>query len=167
MSKTVIARLVSGLDYCHTVEIAEEVRAPDFGGINTLVAEFAEEAPVAVVDGIGDTAEVTDIVVGSTSVDMVDSHTGRDGFVAPGDIDGMGSKDAFVVPPCVSESKIIFLAVMIVAVICSRSIAQFFASVGIDANADDAAVAVVGIERDVGFGVRADIGDPHVVKEER
>ena len=90
MSKTVIARLVSGLDYCHAVEIAQEVRAPNFGGINTLVAQFAEKASIAVVDLIGDTAEIADKVVGGTSVDMVDSHTGRDLFIAPGDIDSMG-----------------------------------------------------------------------------
>ena len=77
------------LDKRHTVEIAEEVRAPDFGGINTLVAQFLQEAAVAAVDGIGDTAEIAEVVIGGTSVDVVDSHTGRDLFVAPCDIDGM------------------------------------------------------------------------------
>jgi hypothetical protein len=76
-------------DKRHTVEIAEEVRAPDFGGIDTLVTEFAEEAAVTVVDGIGDTAKVGDEVVGDTSVDMIDGHTGRDLLVTPSDIDGM------------------------------------------------------------------------------
>ena len=75
-------------DKRHTVEIAEEVRAPDFGGINTLVTEFAEEAAVAVVDSIGDTTEIGNKVVGGTSVDMVDSHTGRDLREAPSHIDG-------------------------------------------------------------------------------
>ena len=81
------------LDKRHTVEIAEEVRAPDVGWINTLVTEFAEKASVAAVDGIGDTAEVTDVVVSRASVDVVDGHTGRDLFIAPGNIDSMGSKD--------------------------------------------------------------------------
>ncbi len=77
-------------DKRHAVEIAQEVRAPDFGGIDTLVAQFAEKASVAVVDSIGDAAEIADKVVGGTSVDMVDGHTGRDLRVAPSHIDGMG-----------------------------------------------------------------------------
>ena len=81
------------LDKRHTVEIAEEVRAPDFGGINTLVAEFAEKASVALIERHGDTSEVAEVVVGGTSVDMVDSHACGYLFVAPSHIDGMGSKD--------------------------------------------------------------------------
>ena len=77
------------LDKRHTVEIAEEVRAPDVGWINTLVTEFAEKASVAVVDLIGDTSEVAEVVVGGYSVDMVDGHACGYLFVAPGDIDGM------------------------------------------------------------------------------
>ncbi len=93
MSKTVIARLVSGLDYCHTVEIAEEVRAPDFGGINTHVTEFAEKAAVSLIERHGHTSEVAEVVVGSHSVDVVDGHAYGYLLVAPGDIDGMGRKD--------------------------------------------------------------------------
>ena len=93
-------------DKRHTVEIAEEHPAGDTcallggghssrlsggrSGINTLVTEFAEEAAIAAVDGIGDTAEVTDEVVGGTSVDVVDSHAGRNLRDAPSHIDGMG-----------------------------------------------------------------------------
>lgn len=81
------------LDKRHTVEIAQEVRAPDVGGINTLVAEFAEKASVALIERHGDTSEVADIVVGGTSVDVVDGHAGWDLLVTPSDIYGMGRKD--------------------------------------------------------------------------
>ncbi len=77
-------------DKRHTVEKAQEVRAPDFGWINTLVTKFAEEASIAIVDSIGDAAEIADKVVGGTSVDVIDGHTGRDLRVAPCHIDGMG-----------------------------------------------------------------------------
>ena len=93
-------------DKRHAVEIAEEVRAPDVGGIDALVAQFAEEAPVAAIDGKGDTTEIADEVVGGTSVDVVDRLSGRDLLIqvlcwhvrtfrlrvlfAPSDIDGMG-----------------------------------------------------------------------------
>ncbi len=78
------------LDKRHTVEKAEEVRALNGSGIDTLVAQFAEEAAIAMIDGIGDTAEVADVVISRASVDVVDGHTGRDLFVAPSHIDGMG-----------------------------------------------------------------------------
>ena len=76
-------------DKRHAVEIAQEVRAPDFGGINTLVTEFAEKAAVAAIDGKGDTTEIADKVVGGTSVDVVDGHAGRNLRDAPSHIDGM------------------------------------------------------------------------------
>lgn len=81
--------LNGGFEDGHTVEIAEEVRALDGCGIDTFVAEFAEEATITVVDGIGDTAEVADKIVGGTSVDVIDRHTGRNLLIAPSDIDGM------------------------------------------------------------------------------
>ncbi len=183
MSKTVIARLVSGLDYCHAVKIAQEVGAPDFGWINTLVTEFAEEAAIAAIDGKGDTTEIADEVVGGTSVDVVDSHAGRDLLIqvlywhvrtfrlrvlfAPSDIDGMGSKDMFTATEHILELQIFGFAMRVgFSALYRGRIFQYFPSVGIDAHADDASASVVGIERDACLGVRADIGDPHVVKEE-
>ena len=41
-----------------------------------------------------------------------------------------------------------------------------FLSVGIDADADDTAFAVVTIERDTRLGASSDIADEHVVEEE-
>ena len=160
-----------GFDHYHAVEIAQEVRALNFGGINTLVTEFAEEAPVAIVDGIGDTAEIADEVVGGTSVDMIDSHTGRDLLIAPGDIDGMGSKDIFTLTEGILELQIPLLALRIVnclriLVRCHRGILQHFPSVGIDTHTDDATASAVDIEGDVVFGVRADIAHIDVVKGE-
>ena len=102
------------LDKRHTVEIAQEVGAPDFGWINTLVTEFAEKASVAAVDGIGDTTEIADEVVGGTSVDMVDGHTGRDLFVAPCDIDSMGSKEIFMEAESIRKLQITLFALRIV-----------------------------------------------------
>ena len=152
----------------HAVEIAEEVRAPDFGGINTLVTEFAEKTSVAVVDLIGDTSEVTEVVVGGYSVDMVDGHVCGYLLVAPGDIDGMGGKDAHTMTESILELQIIGIAMAIfVPIILACGILQHFPSVGIDAHTDDTTLAVVGVEGDVILGVRADIGDTHVVKEER
>ncbi len=172
-----------GFEDGHAVEIAEEVRAPDFGGIDTSVAQFAEEAAIAAIDGKGDTTEIADEVVGSTSVDVVDSLTGRDlliqvlywhvrtfclrGLFAPSDIDGMGSKDAFFRTKSILELQIFGFAMRVgFSALYRGRIFQYFPFIGIDAHADYATLTVVGVERDVILGVRADIGDPHVVKEE-
>ena len=80
-------------DKRHAVEIAQEVGAPDFGGIDTLVAQFSKEAAIAAIDGKGDTTEIADVVVGGTSVDVVDGHTSGDLLVAPSHIDRTGSKE--------------------------------------------------------------------------
>ena len=155
-------------DKRHTVEIAQEVRAPDFGGLDTLVAQFSKEAPVAAIDGKGDTTEIADEVVSGTSVDMVDSHTGRDLRDAPSHIDGMGSKDMFTATESILELQILSIAMRVGFSALYRScVLQHFSTVGIDAHAYYATLAVVGVEGDVILGVRADIGDPHVVKEER
>ena len=101
-------------DKRHAVEIAQEVGAPDVGGINTLVAEFAEKTAVAAIDGTGDTSEVAEVVIGGTSVDVVDSHTGRDLRDAPSHIDGMGSKDSFHATESMPEVQIPLFALRIV-----------------------------------------------------
>ena len=63
--------------------------------------------------------------------------------------------------------QIVVIAMAILfPIILACGILQHFPSVGIDAHTDYPALSVVGIERDVILGVRADIGDPHVVKEE-
>ena len=65
------------------------------------------------------------------------------------------------------ELQIVGLAMRIRISLTNKGrILQHFSTVGIDAHADYPALSVVGIERDVILGVRADIGDPHVVKEE-
>ena len=158
-------------DKRHTVEIAQEVGTPDLGWINTLVAEFAEKAPVAVVDLIGDTSEVADVVIGGTSVDVIDRHTGWNLLVAPSYIDRMGGKDIFTLAESILKLQIMLFALRIVfssriLVRCRSGIHQHFSSVGRDTHTDYPALAVVGVEGDVILGVRADIGDPHVVNEE-
>ena len=156
-------------DKRHAVEIAQEVGAPDVGGRDTLVAQFAEKASVAAVDGIGDTAEVTDVVVSRASVDVVDGHTGWDLFIAPCDIDGMGGKEIFMEAESILKLQITLFAFCVVFTIRSglvSSIRQYFSTIGMDTYADHATLAVVGIERDTILGVSSDICDTHVVKEE-
>ena len=102
------------LDKRHAVEIAQEVGALDVGGIDTLVAQLGKEASVAAIDGKGDTTEIADEVVGGTSVDMVDGHTGRDLFVAPCDIDSMGSKEIFMEAESIRKLQITLFALRIV-----------------------------------------------------
>ncbi len=66
------------------------------------------------------------------------------------------------------ELQIVVIAMAIfVPIILACGIFQYFSTVEINAHAYYATLAVVGIERDIILGVRADIGDPHVVKEER
>jgi len=156
-------------DKRHAVEIAQEVRAPDVGGRDTLVAQFAEKASVAAVDGIGDTAEVTDVVVSRASVDVVDGHTGWDLLIAPGNIDSMGSKEIFMEAESILKLQITLFAFCVVFTIrCGlvSSIFQYLSTIGMDTYADHATLAVVGIERDTILGVSSDIGDTHVVNEE-
>ena len=155
------------LDKRHTVEIAQEVRTPDVGGLDTLVAEFAEKTAVSLIERHGDTSEVADVVVGSHSVDMVDGHACGYLLIAPGDIYGMRGKYMFALTEGILELQIVVLAMAIfVPIILACGIFQHFPSVGIDAHAYYATLAVVGVEGDVILGVRAYIGDPHVVKEE-
>ena len=78
-----------GFEEGHTVEITQEVRTLDGSSVEAFVAEFAEEAAIAIVVLIRDTTKVADVVVGGTSVDVIDGHTGRDLLVTPSDIDGM------------------------------------------------------------------------------
>ena len=156
------------LDKRHTVEVAQEVGTPDLGWINTLVAEFAEKASVAAVDGIGDTSEVAEVVVSRTSVDVVDGHACGYLLIAPGDIYGMGRKDMFTLTESILELQIVVIAMAIfVPIILACGIFQYFSTVGIDAHAYYATLAVVGVEGDVCLGAGSDIGNLHVVKEER
>lgn len=152
----------------HTVEIAEEVWSLDVGGLDTMVAQFGEEAAVAAIDGIGHTSEVAEVVIGGTSVDMVDGHTGRDFLVTPSHIDGMGSKDLFTRTESSSELQIFGFAVRIgFSILNPRSIRHFFPSGGIDTHASHTTVSEVDIERDTCFGARSDIAHLHIVEEER
>ena len=163
----VAARRDGGFEDGHTVEIAEEVRALDGGCVEALFAKFAEEAAIAVVDGIGDTAEVADKIVGCTSVDMVDGHAGRDLLIAPGYIDSMGSKDVLKMTKGILEVQIVGFAVRVGFSMLYRSrIRQYFSPVGIDAHTNHAALSVVDVERDTGLGAGGDIAHLHVIKEE-
>ena len=123
------------LDKRHTVEIAEEVRAPNVGWLDTLVAEFAEKTAVAVVDLIGDTSEVAEVVVSSHSVDMVDGHACGYLLIAPGYINGMRSMDTFMITETIFQNKVLCFAMRIgFSVLNPTRIFQYFLSVGIDAH---------------------------------
>ena len=131
------------------------------------MAQFAEKAPVAAIDGKGDTTEIADKVVSGTSVDVVDRLSGRDLLVTPGDIDGMGRKDMFTATESMLKLQIVVIAMAILfPIILACGIFQYFSTVGIDAHAYYATLAVVGIEGDVILGVRADIAHLDVVREE-
>jgi hypothetical protein len=66
------------------------------------------------------------------------------------------------------ELQIVVIAMAIlVPIILACGIRPYFSSVGIDTHADYSTLAVVGVEGNPRLGVRADIADPHVVKEER
>ena len=154
-------------DKRHAVEIAQEVGAPDVGGRDTLVAQFAEKASVAAVDGIGDTAEVTDVVVSRASVDVVDGHTGWDLFAAPSHIDRMRGKDAFRQTESILELQILSIAMRVGFPALYRScVRQHFPSVGIDTHTEDASASAVDIEGDARLGAGGDIAHLHVIKEE-
>ena len=155
----------------HTVEIAQEVRALNGSGVDAFVAKFAEEAAIAFVDRIGDTAEVADKIVGGTSVDVIDRHTSRDLLIAPSDIDGMRSKDLFTTAKSMLEVQVPLFALRIVIYSrilarCRSCIRQHFSSVGIDTYADDSSASAVDIEGDIGLGAGADIAHIDVVNKE-
>ena len=172
-------------DKRHAVEIAQEHPAGDTcallgggrssrlsggrSGINTLVTEFAEKASVAVVDSIGDAAEVGDEVVGGTSVDVVNRHIGRDLFIAPSDIDGMGCKDVFFTTKGITKLHISLFASPFISWswFCKIRVHQYFSTIGIDTHTDNTTLAIVDIEGDVVFGAGGDIAHLNVVKEER
>ena len=62
---------MGGLEVGHTIEVAQEVCLREHGRIDTLVAEFAQEAGVAIVDFFCDDTQVDDGIVGDVAVDMV------------------------------------------------------------------------------------------------
>ena len=73
----VLPMRVGGFPLCHPL-VALEDDAGVHGNDDAVVAEFAEEAAVATVDGYQYSTEVADVVVERVAVDMVDGATGRD-----------------------------------------------------------------------------------------
>ena len=137
----------------------------DHLGVKSSVAEHTKEAAIATIDCIGDTSEVADTVVGGTAVDVVDSHACWDVFSSPCDIDGVRRLDCFSFAESIPELEIHSLTMLIFPIYFVR-IHYRLSSVGIDADAEDAALAVVDIERDTSLGTGADIANTHIVKEE-
>ena len=163
-----------GLELHHAVEIAEEVRTLDGGRVDAFVLQFMQKAAVSVIDEIADAAQVADVVVGGATVDVVNGHAGRDRFVAPGDIDGMGDKDVQMWSPRVSELLVLRFAMAVFSMLEFDPVWVYkhLSAIRIDADADDAAVSVVDIERDTCFraGVLSVVGhelDTDVVEKKR
>ena len=62
---------VGGLEVGHTIEVAQEIGLREHGRVDTFVAEFAQEAAVAIVDFYRDDTQVDDGIVSDVAVDMV------------------------------------------------------------------------------------------------
>ena len=73
----VLPFFVRGFPFCHPLEAFED-DAGVHGNDDAVVAELAEEASVAEVDGRGYSTEVVYVVVERVSVDMVDDVACRD-----------------------------------------------------------------------------------------
>ena len=73
----VLPRCVGGFPFCHPLEAFED-DAGVHGNVDAVVAEFAEEAAIATVDGTRNGTEVADVVVEGVAVDMVDGVACRD-----------------------------------------------------------------------------------------
>ena len=73
----VLPLLMRGFPFCHPL-VAVEDDAGVHGNVDAVVAEFAEEAAIATVDGTRNGTEVADVVVEGVAVDVVDGVSGGD-----------------------------------------------------------------------------------------
>ena len=96
---------------------------------------------------------------------MIDGKTFSDWFTAPGDINGMGSKDALVFTKSIAELQINCLTMFSYPINLIR-IYQYFSSVGIDADTENTAYTVIDIEGDTRFRAGSDVANLYAIKEE-
>ena len=68
---------VRSFPFCHPLEAFED-DAGVHGNVDAVVAELAEEAAIATVDGTRNGTEVADVVVEGVAVDVVDGIAGWD-----------------------------------------------------------------------------------------
>ena len=87
---------VCTLELDHTVIETQEVWLGEILRTDAFVAEFSKEAPVAVVDGIGNETQVIVMVVGRNAIDMIDLLAIRNRS-DPRHIDGTGDEDVLMV----------------------------------------------------------------------
>ena len=73
----VLPLLVRSFPLSHPLEAFED-DAGVHGNVDAVVAEFAEEAAIATVDGTRNGTEVADVVVEGVAVDVVDGVSGGD-----------------------------------------------------------------------------------------
>ena len=154
-----------GFDIRHAGVVTQEHPSLVGRRIDAFVTQFAGKSAVAIVDVVGDTSEIPVVIVGRTAIDMVDGHTFRDWFTAPCYINSMGGKDALVYTKSIAELQINCFTVFPYRINLIR-IYQYFSSVGIDANTDDAAYTVVDIEGYSGLGMHAYKLHADAVKED-
>ena len=73
----VLPLLMRGFPFCHPLEALDD-DAGVMGDDDAVVAEFAEEASIATVDGTRNGTEVADVVIEGVAVDVVDGIAGGD-----------------------------------------------------------------------------------------
>lgn len=93
----------------HSIEVTQKDGTIDTGGIKTSVSQYTIEASIAGVNRLGHTTEVADVVIGCTSIDVVQGHSGRDS-TSGSHPDGMGSEDVFFVTKSMFENQIALFA---------------------------------------------------------
>ena len=86
----------------HSVEVTQEICALNVRRLNAIFTQFPKEATIAVIDSIRNATKVANVVIGGTSVDMVDGHTLRD-CSAGSHINSMCSEDVFFVTKSMFE----------------------------------------------------------------
>ena len=170
-----------GFDGRHAEEVPEEHPARDThallggghssrlpggrSGIDAFVTQFAGKATIAGVGFAIDTAQVAEVIIGGTSVNVINGHTFRDWFTAPSDIDGTGSNDIIAIAESTTKLQINCLTMFSYPINLIR-IYQYFSSVRIDADTENTAYTVIDIEGYSGLGVDAYELHADAVKEE-
>ena len=135
----------------HAGEVAQEVGALDVRRLEAGFFQLAQEAAVAGVDGTADTTKVAIVVVRRAAVDMVDGHARRNGFAAPGRVDGTRYIYHFMMPEGIPKvvSRLIVMVECAIFMLARKSgIDLMFGTVRKDLDADDAALTAADVERD-------------------
>ncbi len=93
---------VQGFPFSHAFVAHEDDVGVVHSDVDALVAEFAHEAAVAVVDGSRYSTEVPDGVIKGVAVDVVNGEAERNGSTGSHP-DGMGSEDTYMLAKSMLE----------------------------------------------------------------